>query len=210
MQVNRQPDLELELVLSHWVSPWDLTEVVRLQSKHLYTLSSHQPLNSLNATKMRSLRPNLLGTAYPNISGGLVFFAKFQKYSVSDSLALPDYKSGPPNLLDLGTPEPGQVDSDSVYGSLHGKIKPIQYSQNHGRKTRILNQFCWIQITFADERNHLFSPKILQTSFLMRCSLCHWHMPKINTKSLPLELTKGRLDLVIYFHEPLCFGSYFP
>ena len=154
---------------------------------------------------MRSLWPNRLDTAYPNISGGLVFFAKFQKYSVSDSLALPDYKNGP-----LQSPGPGQVDSDSVYGSLNGKIKPIKYSENHGRKTRILNQFCWIQITFADERNHLFSPKILQTSFLMRCSLCHWHNAKNKQKSLPLELTKGRLDLVIYFNEPLCFGSYFP
>lgn len=104
VQVNRQCDLELELVLSHWVSPWDLTEVIRLQRKHLYTLSSHQPLSSLNATKMRSLRPNLLDTAYPNISGGLVFFAKFQKYSVSDSLALPDYKSGPSQSPGPGHP----------------------------------------------------------------------------------------------------------
>lgn len=104
VEVNRQRDLELELVLSHWVSPWDLTEVIRLQSKHLYTLSSHQPPSSLNATKTRSLRPNLLDTAYPNISGGLVFFAKFQKYTVSDSLALPDYKSGPSKSPGPGHP----------------------------------------------------------------------------------------------------------
>lgn len=80
VEVHRHCDAELELVLSHWVSPWGLTEVVRLHSKHLYTLSSHEPLSALNATKMRSLKPNLLDTTYPNISGGVVFFAKFQKY----------------------------------------------------------------------------------------------------------------------------------
>lgn len=83
----------------------------------------------------------------------------------------------------------------NIYKALcqHRKIMPIKYSEKQNRKNRTLNQFCWIQITFADERNHLFSPKILQASFLMKCSLCHWYNAK-NKKILSLELTKEKLD----------------